>query len=341
MSDDLRGKLLQLCGIVLLAIAFFMDTTVNTGMGSVYNIGLLAKQNNLYLLGGVALIAGIIFDLHSKKEPNKEQTEAKIEEDSKADRESDELEQRRAADEAIYIQSGEKFQLSNFDYSIVAILLILAALQTDQAWWRIVAFLIPAGGLFSYKQHIFKKKIIAEMKAKNIEPIADHLEQTESFKEATNWVAPNLTRPIKAWMVERDFHIRLMVSAFVGGSSLLFFDNFLNFYSILATLYILTIAQVSKAVHHALIANTVFFTIAPILLISFAVFAKASGITIDNADGNNERLFVAALICLSEITGWIKFILFPIAISITSFYLTAIIKAKLISKSKVTPANIP
>lgn len=176
MSNDLRGKLLQLCGIVLLAIAFFMDTTVDTGMGSVYNIGLLAKQNNAYLLGALSLIAGIILDLHTKKEPKKEQTEAEIEEDLKADRESDELEQRRAADEVLYIQSGEKFHLSNLDYSLVWILIILAAFQADQAWWRIVAFLLLAGGYAGYKEHIFKKKIIAEMKAKNIEPIAGHQE---------------------------------------------------------------------------------------------------------------------------------------------------------------------
>lgn len=171
MSNDLRGKILQLCGIVLLACAFFMDTTVDTGYGKVHNLGLLAKQSNTYLLGALALIAGIILGLHSKKEPKKEQTEAEIEEDLKADRESDELEQRRAADEALYIKSGEKFQLSNLDYSLCWLLLILAAFQADQAWWRIVAFILLAGGYAGYKKHIFKKKIIAEMKAKSIEPI--------------------------------------------------------------------------------------------------------------------------------------------------------------------------
>ena len=159
--------------------------------------------------------------------------------------------------------------------------------------------------------------------------------------DAINWVAANVIRPIKTWMDERDFYIRLMVSGFVGISSLLFFDNFLNFYSILAATYILIITPVSKAVNHVLIANTVVFIVAPILLISAAVFAKASGLTIDNADGMNDLAFVAAAIGLSEIAGWIKFILLPIAVSIASFCLIEVIKPKLILESKVTPSNIP
>ena len=245
MDIKLIGKILRALGGGLLFVAYMMDTTVDTGYGRAYNIGLLSQQQTLSLLGALSLIAGIFVYVLAKDVHKKELTEVELE-------------------------AGHQY-----------------------------------------------------------------------IDDAINWVAANVIRPIKTWMDERNFYIRLMVSGFVGGSSLLFFDNFLNFYSILAATYILIITPVSKAVNHALIANAVVFIVTPILLISLAVFAKASGLTIDNADGRNDLMIVAAAIGLSEIAGWIKFILLPIAVSIASFCLIDVIKPKLILESKVTPSNTP
>jgi hypothetical protein len=175
MSNDLRGKLLQLCGIVILAIAFFMDTTVNTGMGSVYNIGLLAKQNNNYLLGGIALIAGIILDLHSKNEFKKDSTEANLE----ANRKNNELENLKAADEALYIESEEKSddRITGLDLTIFWGAIILGVLFCDGFTLLIGGSLILLAFVFlGYRHYVYRNQIIEEMKAaKNISTFASNL----------------------------------------------------------------------------------------------------------------------------------------------------------------------
>ena len=170
MNNELIGNISKLLGVLLLSKAFFMDTTVNTGMGRVHNLGLLAKQNNLYLLGALFLIAGIFIHILTKKDPEKNLTKAETEEDLKADRESDELEKQRAADEALYVQSGEKFLLSNFDYALAVILFILAMLFSIISWWIVGFFILLLGLFLNHKEQIFKKKIIAEMKAISIQP---------------------------------------------------------------------------------------------------------------------------------------------------------------------------
>jgi len=247
MDVKLIGNIIRALGIGLLFAAYMMDTTIDTGDGRVYNIGLLSQQNTLSLVGALFLIAGIFLYVLSKDSPKKGPTETELE--------------------------------------------------------------------------------------------ADRQERTDRINNAVNWVVANVIRPIKTWIDKRNFYIRLMVSSFVGVTSLLFFDNLLNFYSILATIYILIITPSSKAVQHALIANAVVFIAMPILIISLAVFAKASGITINNADGVYELLVESAAIGLSGITGWIKFILFPIAISIVSLRLIPVIKSKLISASNDTSSE--
>jgi len=173
MNTKLIGTLMRALGCGLLFAAYMMDTSVETSSGAVYNIGLLSQQNNLTLLGALFLIAGIFIYVLAKKEPKKEQTNAEIEEDLKAGRESNELEQRRTADKALYVQSGKKaFDcLSGIDLTIFWSPLILAALLSDQAWWK-SGFLVFLSFLFgAYKFDFYRKKIIAEMKAKNNEPI--------------------------------------------------------------------------------------------------------------------------------------------------------------------------
>lgn len=54
------SKFLVIFGIVLVVIAFTMDTSVSSGYSRVYNIGLMSQQQNLLLVGGLAFIGGII-----------------------------------------------------------------------------------------------------------------------------------------------------------------------------------------------------------------------------------------------------------------------------------------
>lgn len=53
-------RLLINSGLILLVFGVFKKTTVETGWGQVHNIGLMQQQNNLLLLGAIALIAGLI-----------------------------------------------------------------------------------------------------------------------------------------------------------------------------------------------------------------------------------------------------------------------------------------
>lgn len=61
------GILVSVAATILLFIAFRMDTSVSTGFGSrVNNLGLMNDQRNLILLGGVALVVGVILLIVSR-----------------------------------------------------------------------------------------------------------------------------------------------------------------------------------------------------------------------------------------------------------------------------------
>lgn len=57
------GKPLVFMGVVLLLIAFNMDTSVESGYGRVHNIGLMSKQNNFMIFGSILLVAGLIISV--------------------------------------------------------------------------------------------------------------------------------------------------------------------------------------------------------------------------------------------------------------------------------------
>ncbi|WP_229007891.1 hypothetical protein [Methylophilus sp. Leaf408] len=70
------SKLLIFLGIALVAIAFFMDTSVSSRYGRVHNIGLVSQQQNLLILGGIAFLAGIILIATNSKPKFLEHTQA-------------------------------------------------------------------------------------------------------------------------------------------------------------------------------------------------------------------------------------------------------------------------
>ena len=63
-------------GVVLLLIAFTMDTSVGPSYGRVHNIGLLSKQNNYIILGSILLVGGLIISAFkgSSNQPSNEGT---------------------------------------------------------------------------------------------------------------------------------------------------------------------------------------------------------------------------------------------------------------------------
>ena len=60
------GKPLIALGVILLLVAFNMDTSVESGYGRVNNIGLMSRQSNYLILGGLFFLAGIIISVSSK-----------------------------------------------------------------------------------------------------------------------------------------------------------------------------------------------------------------------------------------------------------------------------------
>lgn len=167
MDIKLIGKILRTLGYGLLFAAYMMDTTVDSGAGRVHNIGLLSQQQTLYLLGALSLIAGIFVYVLSKNELKKDPTEA----DSEANRENNELENRKAADEALYIESGEKSddRITGLDLTIFWGAIILGVLLCDSFPLWIGGSLILLSFIFlGNKLSLYQKQIISEMKvAKN------------------------------------------------------------------------------------------------------------------------------------------------------------------------------
>lgn len=60
MDQKKISRFLILLGIVLIGFGFTMDTSVSSGFGRVHNVGLVAQQQNLLIIGGIAFLAGII-----------------------------------------------------------------------------------------------------------------------------------------------------------------------------------------------------------------------------------------------------------------------------------------
>jgi len=56
---NLPGGLIS-AGLAMLVLGVFKRTTVETGWGTVHNIGLMQQQDNLLFIGAVALVAGLI-----------------------------------------------------------------------------------------------------------------------------------------------------------------------------------------------------------------------------------------------------------------------------------------
>ncbi len=54
-------------GVIIGLIGLFLDTTVQTGMGRVHNLGLMNLQSNLILLAGILLVIGVLLLLFKSK----------------------------------------------------------------------------------------------------------------------------------------------------------------------------------------------------------------------------------------------------------------------------------
>lgn len=59
-------RFMVIAGVVLMLNGLFMDTTVSTGLGQLHNIGLLQRSQNLIAVGGILLVAGLIWGQGSK-----------------------------------------------------------------------------------------------------------------------------------------------------------------------------------------------------------------------------------------------------------------------------------
>lgn len=80
------GIFLTVVGILWLALALGMDTTVGVSTGRVYNIGLLEARRNHLMLGGLTTLIGIILTIFGEKRPHP-QNKAIKEEASRAEME--------------------------------------------------------------------------------------------------------------------------------------------------------------------------------------------------------------------------------------------------------------
>lgn len=66
MSIKTLSRVLLGAGIALIFVGVGMDTTVSNGYSTVHNIGLIAKQQNMIFLGGLAFLSGIVLFAISK-----------------------------------------------------------------------------------------------------------------------------------------------------------------------------------------------------------------------------------------------------------------------------------
>lgn len=61
------GTLLVIGGIIFLLISFTMETTIDTKMGRVHNIGLLSKQQNCIIIASLIILIGVILSILKKQ----------------------------------------------------------------------------------------------------------------------------------------------------------------------------------------------------------------------------------------------------------------------------------
>lgn len=61
------GFLVVAAGIIVMIAATTMDVSVSSGLGRVNNLGLMADRQNYTLIGGVALIAGLLMVIFARR----------------------------------------------------------------------------------------------------------------------------------------------------------------------------------------------------------------------------------------------------------------------------------
>ena len=84
---NLPGGLIS-AGLVMLVLGLLKKTTVETGWGTVHNIGLMQQQDNLLFIGALSLVAGLILKsgVHKSEVQKKEDELAEKEEDERAEK---------------------------------------------------------------------------------------------------------------------------------------------------------------------------------------------------------------------------------------------------------------
>ena len=99
---------LIVCGVLLLAFGFFMDTTVPSVFGDrIYNLGLQARQQSLLITGGVLLIAGVLLHGFRMLKQTPEELAKERADDDEARRKREE---QRQADAAEAERQGERLE---------------------------------------------------------------------------------------------------------------------------------------------------------------------------------------------------------------------------------------
>lgn len=70
MNFKTIGTLTFFIALIVLGYGFTFDTTISTGLGRVHNIGLMNEKQNIIILGGALLIAGVLLFAFSSANQN-------------------------------------------------------------------------------------------------------------------------------------------------------------------------------------------------------------------------------------------------------------------------------
>lgn len=143
-------RALVLLGVAIALIAFNMDTTVGTNAGRVHNIGLQSQQQMLLILGGIAILAGVIlFAVVKLKQTPEEEAKERAARQDMQDRAKERLQQleekvrgtlqRGEPDNATDAVSAEEKFGQRF---LLVLCVLLSLLGFYFAWWVGVAGLI-------------------------------------------------------------------------------------------------------------------------------------------------------------------------------------------------------
>src|SRR6185437_15968929 len=71
--EKMPGLLIR-CGLIILIFGFFKNTTVDTPLGQIHNIGLMQQSQNLMLIGGFMFLGGLLLK-ESSKDSSPEKTD--------------------------------------------------------------------------------------------------------------------------------------------------------------------------------------------------------------------------------------------------------------------------